>query len=284
MQVREWPGGDAAADLDPAPGEVPAPLAPMTVVLRGWNAWRVIKFVAALLYAGYLMVTNAWGLPLALGGTAARIAVGFAGCGMLAGVLLLPWLRYRHELTIDANGITQWHSDARAHDNEWTRIGWNEIAEWSAWTNERVATFLVVAGDGRAVGLTQRTPGEGTLELIRRLTDEVDRHPRVPRIPDPPPRPVEHESAKKMGCADRMVLLFVSFVVLGLANGYLVAALGLKLAPVWVMAAAIAVPYLAYRLWMQLDDSDRAYADRGGRTFRRRTRNRLRRLFGLRHV
>lgn len=284
MQGREWPGEKAAADPGAASRPVPAPLEPMTVALTGWNGWRVLKFTLALLAAacGTLRVAPALGWTQADGGIV-FLGAGFAGCGVVAAVLSLPWLRYRHEYVLDAHGITQWQSDARAYENEWTRIGWDEIAEWSAWVNERMATFLVVAGDGRFLGLTQRRPGVGTLELIRRLADEVDRHPRLPKLP----YPAAHSAAAdrpRRSWTERVVLLMLSVVVLGVANGSLLAVLGLKLAPVSVMVAALAVLYLAYRLWMQLDDSDLAWADRGGRTFRRRTRNRLRRLLGLRHV
>jgi hypothetical protein len=259
-------------------------LEPMMVVLRGWIGWRVFKFTVALLAAGYCTARLAPGLGWiqADGGTL-RVVAGFTGCSVLAGVLSLPWLRYRREYVLDANGITQWESDARAHNSEWARVGWDEIAEWSARANERLATFLVVAGDGRAVGLTQRPPGKGTVELIRRLTHEVDRHPRAARLPYPATRSAGPERPRR-SWVERMVLLLVSFLILGLANGYLIAALGLRLPPGWVMATAMAVLFLAYRLGMQLDDSDLAYVDRGGRTWRRRTRNRLRRLFGLRHV
>jgi hypothetical protein len=42
--------------------------------------------------------------------------------------------------------------------------------------------------------------------------------------------------------------------------------------------------YLGARLWLQLDDSDLAHADRGSRTWKAHARNRLRAWLGIRHV
>ena len=54
--------------------------------------------------------------------------------------------------------------------------------------------------------------------------------------------------------------------------------------PAVALLAFLVMLFAGLQLWMELDSSDIAYADRGARTGWRRTRNRLRRLLGIRHV
>lgn len=85
---------------------------------------------------------------------------------------------------------------------------------------------------------------------------------------------------------ERFVRFMIPVTVIPFSLSLVLNGLGLSLAsvPREYTALVMVTLFTGFRLWLKLHDSDLAYADRGARSFRRRTRNRLRRLLGIHDV
>lgn len=282
METRERTATDAAGDLHPAPGAVPvvdAPLEPLMLVREGWVRDRVAPFMIMLLVIGIAagVVADALGW-METPGESARAMAGIAVLCAVVGVRLRWMLRWRHECVLDADGIAYWRSDAPAEESEWMRISWRDITEWSSTVQRAGAGFAVVSRDGSFIAVGDDPAPPGTVEFIRRFEAEVERHPRAEALPlDPDPRGTPFLSVS--------TLLYVGGMgAFALASVAVARARGVSTDPTLPGFALLVVLAGGLRLWTELDSSDIAYADRGARTWWRRTRNRLRRLLGIRHV
>jgi hypothetical protein len=288
MEVGDRTAG-AAVDLDPPPAAVPAAVAkaeaeaeaePLTVVQEGWSGEGITFFVLALgmTSAAAYIGLQAFGLrtPGAVWGALGCIGLGGAAAAKL---LLRPMLRWRREITMDAEGLSIWESHPDFPEREWTRIAWTDIHVFNASVRPAVASLIAVSGARRVVQVKESPPRPEMAELIRRFEAQANRYPRVPEPPRPP--------AERRGDP-----------LLGLRTlGYAAAGGGL----IWVgiamqgrlrLPAALQVPvllgagalYFGVRLLLRLHDPATAEVDRDSRRWTARARNRLRAWFGIRHL
>jgi hypothetical protein len=204
-----------------------------------------------------------------------------------AGVLVHP-PRWRHAFWMDARGLTQWRSDAYSRMNEWSHVGWHDIRDVHVF-NGRGAGLEVLSSRDDGIGVHDRPARPQTAAFIQAALREAERHPRVERQPHRPLYPVPllepfdpAEARQGRGCMERFLLILVSVTAVPVVVLLAVDELGLLvLVPAEFIALALVVGFTGFRLWLKLHDSDLAYAHRGGRSFRRHTRNRLRRLLGI---
>jgi hypothetical protein len=274
----------AAAGLDPPPSAVPAPIAdiePMMVVQEGWSGQGIFFFLAGL---GGAAVAVWLGMDLAgLIRTPAEAArtLGLIGLGGIAAFFPLRrrLLRYRHEFRLDAKGVSLWLSDPALPEREWTRIPWTDILVFATDVGPNVVRLSVVRSDRRYIELTEAPPRPATMAFVRRFQQEAERHPRAPEVSP------EMDGPRGDPVFGLRTLAYAAvggaLVWVGNAmQGRLRVPATLQL-PILFGAMSL---YLGVRLWLQLDDSDIAHTDRGSRTWMGRIRNRLRALFGIRHV
>lgn len=274
----------AAANLDPPPAAVPAPVAnvePMTVVQEGWSGEGVFFFLAGL---GGAAVTVWLGMDLAglirTPAEAAR-ALGLIGMGGVAAFFPLRrrLLRYRHEFRLDAEGVSLWQSDPAQPEREWTRIPWTDILVFATDIGPNVVRMAVVCSDRRYIELTEKPPRPGTVEFVHRFQQEAERHPRVAEAP-----PEIHEPRGDPVLGLRTLAYAAGGGVLVWAGVAMQGRLRVPPALQLPVLFGAMLLYLGVRLWLQLDDSDIAHADRGSRTWKARARNRLRAWLGIRHI
>lgn len=286
METRERTATDAAGDLDPAKGALPAvcaPLEPMMLVREGWIGGSVPNFLMTLVLIAIVAGVVADGLGwMETPAESAWAMGGIAVLCALAGVRLGWMLRWRHEYLLDPDGISQWRSDAPPAVSEWTSIAWRDIADRDAKVEGSLGSLGVVSRDRRYIVLEEDPASPRTIEFIRRFMAEAERHPRAAILP-----PASHGSNLDAGTSflGMSALDLVGGVAPFLAASAIAARVwGVPAEPTGAGLALLVVLAGGLRLWTELDSSDIAYADRGARTWWRRMRNRLRRLLGIRHV
>lgn len=287
MRTGERTVGPVDADLDPAPGALPAvaeaaPLEPMTIAREGWRGDRVPAFAMVLaaiaIIAGVVASALGWmETPAESGRAMAAIAVLCA----IAGVCLRGILRWRHEFVLDADGIALWRSDTRPHESEWSRIAWSEMADRDATLEGSLATLAVISRDQRWIVLEEDPAPPRTIEFVRRFMAEAERHPRVEMLP---PLPVDNEPRGEPLVSLPGLLRLGGLVAFTFGSLAAVRIWGISPEPTLGGVMLLFLSGGGLRLWSELDSSDIAYADRDARTWWRRMRNRLRRLLGIRHV
>lgn len=277
---------ERSADLDPAPGTLPATaetsLEPMTVVREGWRGDRVPEF--AMVLAGIAIVAGAVASGLGWMETPGESARSMAGMAVLcaaAGVRLRGMLRWRHEYVLDTDCIALWRSDSRAAESEWSRIAWSDVTDRGATLEGSLAALSVMSRDRRWIVLEEDPAPPRTVEFIRRFMAEAERHPRAETLP---PLPVDLEPRGEPLVSVPGLLRLASLMVCTYLSLTIARTRGVSPGPTFAGLVLLVLCLGGLRLWMELESSDIAYADRDARGWWRRMRNRLRDLFGIRHV
>jgi hypothetical protein len=180
---------------------------------------------------------------------------------------------------VDAEGISLWQSHPANPEREWTRIPWTDIVVYRTSVRPGEVRMIVVSRERWFIDYREAPPSPEALELARRLAEQAELHPRAPEAPretlEPRGDPVF--GLRTLGYAAAGGALVWAGVA---AQGRLPVPPALQL-PVLLGAVALVG---GVRLWVHLDDSDLAHADRNSRTWKARLRTRLRALLGMRHV
>lgn len=275
--------------LDPVPGSLPVaaetpvlePVESLTVVQERWSGEGITLFAAALITtsAATFIGLQAFGLlrtPGAVWGAAGLFGIGAAAA---ARVLRRRLLRQRQALTVDAEGIALWQSHPIVPEHEWTRIPWTDIVIYHTSVRPGEVRMMVVSRERRFIDYREAPASPEAVELARRLAEQAERHPRAPEAPrealEPRGDPVF--GVRTLGYAAVGGALVWAGVA---AQGRLRVPPALQL-PMLLGAVALVA---GVRLWLHLDDSDLAHADRNSRTWKARLRTRLRALLAMRHV
>lgn len=276
------PAADTALNLDPTGSAAlvpvaaaPEPLADTPLVHTGGvSRLRAAALVAGLACVGltaYATVTYYTLMPMP-GERLRQGAMIAAGVGVL-GLLLRPLIAVRAEYRITGEGIERrvWYG---RESRPWIAlIRWTDIADYrvSQWAN--AAHLGVESADGVRITLKDVPPRHSTREFIRRFSAEAERHPRAVRRTE---RMDEAAETKWTLRGAMHVAVAGTLVVLHELVG--------DRAPLWVQLAGLGALLLTVggiAFWLQLDDSDVAYADRTAGTRGARLRNRVRRLLGM---
>ncbi|HEX6041267.1 hypothetical protein [Longimicrobium sp.] len=287
MRTGERTAGQIEADLDPAPGALPAveeaaPLEPMTVVREGWRGDRVPEFAMVLaaiaIVAGVVASALGWmETPAESGRAVAWIAV----LCVVAGVRLRGILRWRHEYVLNADGIALWRNDTKPGESEWSRIAWGEMTDRGATLEGSLAGLAVVSRDRRWIVLEEDPAPPQTVAFIRRFMAEAERHPRAEMLPPPA---VDSDPRGSPLVSVPALLQLAGLTAFTFGSLFVARTWGIAPEPTLGGLMLLFLSAGGLRLWADLESSDIAYADRDARGWWRRMRNRLRRLFGIRHV
>lgn len=286
LHASRQPGSPLApAELDPAASAAPlarteddASLFPedLRVVSEGASTWRAAALAGGVLLAGSIAY-GAWNNTILMPAPGERSAWALtigACCAALAATLYPRLARYRRDVRLTDEGIESRVTYGRAKRPWLTRIAWTDIAEYRASNWDDAVRLDVLSGRGVQITLEEVPPRRSTRELIRRFEARAGRHPRIQLTAGVP---LGNESNRRYPR-----LLAASAVALVALEGVVDVPV-----PTWMRLAGLGTLGLlagGFALWLQLGDSDVAHADRTAGTFGARLRNRVRRLFGIRHL
>lgn len=250
----------------------------LTVVSEGTDGGAVAGLVAGVAVTAVAIFIVAESLGLIRSAEDVFWTLGLTGVASAAlAFLTRRLLRYRHELTVGPEGISLWRSNPDAPENGWTRIPWTDIAHFHARAEDSRALLNVISGDRRYLHFLETPPRPEALELVRRFQQEAARHPRSELLP------ADERGGDPIITVRSLPYAGITALLVG-GSFFRPRWLHVSFAAYLAMAAASALLFAGVRLWIRLDDSDVAYADRAGRSRAARFRQRLRRWFGIRHV